>query len=607
MKDAAAASVAAAGLLAPVLPGLHAPMALELAVPLAGLWYARYSWWPHQRAVNETPRMAGDGGTRIVRPWRRDHGDPRTHGFALFRTFQGYRLVPEGLGFWARTWRQVWGVEEVAQARHQVNTVIWSPPRMGKTKQLLVKAILAWGGGPRIVISTRRDLVDACAAKCSHDGLVWVCDVRGELGDLRLDARHRFDDVRMLYWSPLRGCDRWEVALERAEDLALDAGEGSTNASHWKSRAVQLLATLLHGAALDGVTMSTVAGWIARKNLNDSQDVLKAHRATFAIDLQKSLEGTADNELKSIWSALTASVRPFYSEAIRDHADRAPQCPFDPADFLAGSNTLFIVASADASFSVAPLVVGLFNEIYKEVTRISGLLGRLPLSCGLFGDEIANTCPIPNLGAVLADGGGRGFVSTLVFQDMEIAQLRWGPGFATTLLQMCGSRIVLPGGGDDETLAKLERLAGRHDVPERRANINPRRWCGLLAQRWPKWPFASSTWSVGTKSEPLFSEGGLRKIPRNHAFLLNENDEACLVRESDFDACEPFATWAAMTAPSVAPKATQKGSRGLGDLGAALGAWWLSRRPLRPAPMPLTHLTVVDAVTRDTDVHEEIA
>ena len=145
-------------------------------------------------------------------------------------------------------------------------------------------------------------------------------------------------------------------------------------------------------------------------------------------------------------------------------------------------------------------MVGLVEEIRAAALRISDREGELPVPLHLLLDEVANICPLPQLEAILTEGGGRNIVTTLVLQDMGAAERRWGTGFRNTLLQLCGAKVVLPGGADPETLRALSLLAGERQVRERGRNLD-RRWY-LVSKLWPRWPAVRVTPNDRTTTAP---------------------------------------------------------------------------------------------------------
>lgn len=78
-------------------------------------------------------------------------------------------------------------------------------------------------------------------------------------------------------------------------------------------------------------------------------------------------------------------------------ADCASTCAFDSGGFLRRADSLFIVAPSDETTPLAPLVVGLVEEVRSEALRESNASGALDLPLLLALDEIATICPLPSL------------------------------------------------------------------------------------------------------------------------------------------------------------------------------------------------------------------
>jgi hypothetical protein len=198
-------------------------------------------------------------------------------------------------------------------------------------------------------------------------------------------------------------------------------------------------------------------------------------------------------------------------------------------------------------------VVGLVEQIRAAAVRISNREGELQLPLLLALDEVANIAPLPQLGAILSEGGGRNIITVLVVQDMSTVDRRWGPGFSRTLLQLCGSVVVLPGVKDPETLRALSDVAGTHEVTrdERGSNVE-RRWY-LISRIWPHWPATRVTYNERSKTsiEPRFSQDAIRTLPRGIALALIDNQVAHTIRVRDFDTVRPFSRWAKLPLPAA--------------------------------------------------------
>ena len=152
--------------------------------------------------------------------WQRHRLDPRTVGVEVARS--GWHRAPGG---------SVWSSSEDATARV-------GGPRTGKTLGLVLYGLDA--PGALVTTSTRLDLAEMLHAHRSERGPVWVFNPTG-LGGLASTVR----------WRVLSGCERFDVACRRADDLipvTADAGEGQ----RWDAQACRVLALLLHAAGRVG-------------------------------------------------------------------------------------------------------------------------------------------------------------------------------------------------------------------------------------------------------------------------------------------------------------------------------------------------------------------
>ena len=81
--------------------------------------------------------------------------------------------------------------------------------------------------------------------------------------------------------------------------------------------------------------------------------------------------------------------------------------------------------------------------------------GAAPVVLAL--DEVANIAPIPDLPAMVSEGGGQGLLTLACLQDLSQARGRWGSA-AEGFLSLFGTTVVLPGIGDVRTLEALSAL-----------------------------------------------------------------------------------------------------------------------------------------------------
>jgi type IV secretory pathway TraG/TraD family ATPase VirD4 len=99
---------------------------------------------------------------------------------------------------------------------------------------------------------------------------------------------------------------------------------------------------------------------------------------------------------------------------------------------------------------------------YAAAASRAGVGRRPPVLLAL--DEVANIAPLPDLPAIVAEGGSQGLAVLACFQDLSQARTRWGEA-AQGFVSLFGVKVILPGIGDLRTLELVSQLGGDIDVP----------------------------------------------------------------------------------------------------------------------------------------------
>jgi len=360
--------------------------------------------------------------------------------------------------------------------------LVLGPPRSGKTSGLVVPTVLS---APAAVVSTstKPDVLRATARARGRDGPCLLYDPSGTV-----DVPVGVERVR---WSPVTGCARWDDALLVARGLVGSTrpsggrGDGEIGVDHWTERAQALLAPVLHAAALEEVELATVLSWIDRRQAAPALRVLDREGAGIAADLLAGIAATDGREQSGIWSTASGVLAAYRSEAALATTVAAD---FDPRTFCESSATLYICATGRHQALAAPLVVGLLTDIraaaYARAAegapgRTTGTAGPAPVVLAL--DEVANIAPVPDLPAMVSEGGSQGVVTLACLQDLSQARGRWGTA-AEGFLSLFGTTVVLPGIGDVRTLEALSTLAGEEEVSTRSLSTPVLRGGGGMAR-----------------------------------------------------------------------------------------------------------------------------
>ena len=348
----------------------------------------------------------------------------------------------------------------------ELSVMILGPPRSGKTSALIIPNVLA-ANGPVVATSTKPDVLDATTTARSQFGKCLLFDPTGSVAPT--------GDLQPLRWSPLQSCRTWDGAMTAARSLvqvAVSSGSPGMvrpESSHWNERAQSLLAPLLYAAALEGSDMRTVLSWVDRRKSLPAQTVLAATPGGVADLAANALEGLAatdERELSGIWSTASGALTGFRT----DQALTVTVDPdFDAGRFVTSADTIYICAPAQRQAQVAPMVVGLIEDVREAAYRLAAGRSpdeprRPPVLLAL--DEVANIAPLPHLPSMISEGGGQGVVTLASLQDLSQARQRW-PDQAEGFPSLFGCSVVLPGIGDVRTLEALSTLAGEEEIAAR--------------------------------------------------------------------------------------------------------------------------------------------
>lgn len=345
--------------------------------------------------------------------------------------------------------------------RPDTHTLVVGPTRAGKSSSEVIPNVMAWTAGAVVAVSTKPDVLDAAGPTRATLGQVSVLDVLGTLDRRRLPTA-----VQRVRWTPLRGCTDWNTARARARALLGPARTtpSVTEAGHWATQGELLLAPLLHAAAACGLTLREVTTWATAGSPAQLEEALGLLHELDAREAHAQLRGVLHQEPRhrsSVISTVTTALHP-YSGHILDEAAMAKDSDWDPDAFLAGTNTLLVIAPVDSEVDTpAPIVVGVLSELYSAVRRISDAAGgRLPHPSLWALDEVAGICPLPALPQWMAEAAGRGLSFLLGVQDYAQLAARWGKDGATAMWSNATNKVVFPGISNPDTLRQLELLGG---------------------------------------------------------------------------------------------------------------------------------------------------
>ena len=378
------------------------------------------------------------GRARTLRPSTRNPV-PSDVGFLLGRS--------RGVNCWA-------SVED--------SVLLVGPPRSGKGRCVVIPSILE-APGAVITTSTRPDNVAV------------TISARAQLGPVAVFDPERLAQapgvIRPLRWSPIRGCEKPQVAIARADSLIGDGSRsGVDDARFWRTQAVTAMRCLLHAAALGGKSASDLYRWSHAAPLAREAVQILARLPGSALGWDRALDAIvgADERMRdSTWAMVANALSPLADPDVLRAVSPDEDDQFDPADFLSRRGTLFLLGAASEARSTANLVAALAEDVISiaRLTAAASPASRLDPPLSLILDEAANY-PLPSLPKLMSEGGGSGITTIAVLQSLAQARDQWGREAASAIWDSAIVKLILGGSANTDDLSDLSKLIGERAVKE---------------------------------------------------------------------------------------------------------------------------------------------
>ena len=397
--------------------------------------------------------------------------------------------------------------------------VVEGPARRSKSR-LRLEASLAEFTGAVVGTSVRAEM--AARTVLHRQALGGPVAVFAPGGVSTTGEAGRVLERAQLRWSLTRGCEDSQVARRRARALAANAGKGTGgSAAFWESHARQVLAPLLHAAALSGEGVEALARWTqSPARARDAVAVLNASPAAergWADRLDGELSGdsrTVDN----IWATVSSCVgEPLMDAEVREMVSPTPGMELDIEDFIRRRGTLYVVS--DNNDSAAPFLAALIEDFYAVATDLANRSEGNRLCPGLLLclDEIANIAVLPSLPKMMSAGGGSNI--TVIISIQARAQLadRFGRDAAQAIWAAATARILLGGTMDGETQRDIVASIGERTVERRTGST------GLGQSSW------------GEVRENVATAGQVRALAKGSALLFKGAAPAAVIDLMDID------------------------------------------------------------------------
>jgi type IV secretion system protein VirD4 len=462
---------------------------------VAMAWGARRLWRRDTRGRREDPTQAD--GLADGREVRRAAGSKALLARAGTLRPGVSRPAPVQVGFRLGRSR---GVDCWASVEDSL--LLLGPPRSGKGQSVVIPMILD-APGAVVTTSTRPDNLAVTFAARSQAGAVAVFDPQGLAPAAGLLSRLR--------WSPIRGCDRPQTAMARAETLVGDGSRsGVENAQFWRTQAVMAVRCLLHAAALDGRGPADLYRWSHAAPAAKEAISILSRSPDAAAGWDHALDAIvgADERMRdSTWAMVANAFSPLADPAVLDAVSPADSERFDPAAFLANQGTLYLLGTASRVSGTANLVAALAEDVIEAARQAAAASAgsRLDPPLAVILDEAANY-PLASLPALMSEGGGSGITTLAVLQSLAQARDRWGLEAAGTIWDAAIVKVILGGSSNADDLADLSRLVGDRAVTEHSETVGG--WGG------------GRSVSTTVRYRPILEPAEIRRIGMGFGLLL---------------------------------------------------------------------------------------
>lgn len=354
------------------------------------------------------------------------------------------------------------------------HVLVSGPSGVGKSRRVIVPAILMWGG-PVVAISSKPDLIELALQRrleWGGYGKTYVLDLSGKIPDSVLPP-----GVEKVVSDPVALITDDDSALDLAEIMLQCAGLGSGSQKKgdpfWDTISTPVLAGLLRAAGPDGVAWARAAVSVVAPPGSEEDDdtddkdapcwinavgrLEKLGSEIFMAEVESAVQMT-DKMRDSVMATMKSAIAPWWRRSVQGSKGARP---FTPDMLEDPAATLFMVAPAKGVAAAAAVgtVDAISNHWREGQTRPTPLPHMLVAV-----DELCNTLPWQALPVVVTEARAMGISVLAAVQSTKQFARRFGHDIMEELRAVFPSTLLLCGAPEKEI---CESAAWAHGRTER--------------------------------------------------------------------------------------------------------------------------------------------
>jgi len=319
----------------------------------------------------------------------------------------------------------------------------------------MVPAIYEWDAtGPVLAISTKNDLAGPLASIRSRTQPVFGWDPSGT------GIFNGIPGLEQVSFNLVNEINSPDDAVFLADQVIRSVSMSHVSGGdYWATQGGMLLAALLWAARCGGHDMA----WVLDQAMAGADvwvTTLKIPGMEQAESLSTSLWGLVDaargqgqRRVDSVAGTVQSALASYRLQSLRTSWAR----PLTMAEWAGRGGCLFVASPADQSKTLAPIIVGQVGAAIaaQRRARHPGVLVAI--------DEIANVCPLPDLGTWLTELRSWG-VTLLGAQQAWSQMTRWGSE-QSVIEHSWPTLALFPGVSDHKLLDEISVAGGETSYP----------------------------------------------------------------------------------------------------------------------------------------------